>query len=197
MPSFAIALGGNYFSPPTPDYNTEAQCLHLNSLTESLWRYSIPLQSGQRKIILDEISGLSVPDKFTHVIYKRSYPFKNMNYFPNLKDLGEITHNARVIILRRSLAENAASILRRKFVATIEDAIERINLANKVISKQLKILDGMRVLEISYADLVASPVDILDRIEAFLEFPKMSLVRHSPLIKSRKKSHDLLKKNEE
>ena len=197
IPDFAVALGGGYVSPTPLGYDTGSVRARLNAFTRVLWRHSNPPLGANKRRILKEIGALPVAGVFSHVIYKRSYPFEDVRHFPNLADLDKIANNVRVVVSRRNPLENAASILRRGFVDTLKASIERVARAYRILGLQLEKFDKDRVHVVDYETLISDSFATIGGLEAFLNFPNGTLNNHRSLISTpTKASQDILRKFE-
>jgi len=172
-----IALGGNYY---TPEFDVQRK--QLNEWTKELWRYPQRIRAVRKEAVLKEISELSLPEDVSHVLYKRSYPFTDQRYFPNLLDLKKFSSSLKLIVMHRNLRSNARSMLRRGFEKTIEKAQQRAIKGREILDAQLREFDGSMV-EISYENLIGDQKEQeLRKIEEFLNLPDDSLVSHKERI---------------
>ncbi|GFZ96882.1 hypothetical protein [Okeania sp. KiyG1] len=90
------------------------------------------------------------------VAYKRSYPFINQNFFPQLTDLVDFSPRVKVIIMTRYFKENVLSILRRGFEKDTNIAISRIakgyNILTQQILSNLRKISKIRILTSDFMD---------------------------------------------
>jgi adenylate kinase len=166
-----VALGGNFFDPC---YARVAA--RLNQLTERLWR--LPYPTGhERESLLARVSETELPDEITHVILKRSFPFLDIHHFPHLPDVPLMASSARIIAIRRSIAANERSILRRRFEDERSAAIWRSREAAKRLAQQLQAIPRGEIHDLSYEHLIEPrrKAAELSRLAAFLGLPARDL----------------------
>lgn len=181
-PSCALALGGNYVSPNRPGYDCVANCARLNALTRGLWNTAAPPTRLQARKGRRAVNDLAVPDDVRFVIHKRSYPFEAAGFYPRLADVLEIGARSRIVVLTRDPRSCSASVLRRGFVATIEEAAERVAKAGAMLRDQLQSLPAAACLALAYEEMLRSPAETAAALERFLDYPQGSLVAHAALI---------------
>ena len=180
-PTFALALGGNYVSPDRPDYECSVYFNQINALTRRLWANEKPRRSETARI-KRAINGLPVPEDGTHVAYQRSYPFWAKLHRPRLADVLDLGRSSRIIVLERDLRKCAASILRRNYATTIEEAAARVDRAWRTLRDQIARLPSGVSLTIQYDDLVGDQHASTAVIEAHFGYPSGSLPPYLALV---------------
>jgi hypothetical protein len=187
QPEFAAALGGLYW---TPGYKRQRR--YIRRATEDIW--NITLSREQRTVQKRRayIQRIGIPRNITHVIFKRSFPFGDKKHFPHLPDICDFASKVKIVVVTRPLQSCVASIMRRGFTSSIEEAAERIKQGSVHLRKGLESI-GRDVYDVfSYHDFVSQPHLCLERLERFLEYPPgvlepyvVSLVRQ-PTVESRR-----------
>lgn len=174
----AIALGGNYF---TPGYENPSK--QLNALTQQLWHYPHELALPAKRALIEEIRSIELVKDIQSIVYKRSYPFSNPNYYPDLRDVLAFSDNRKFIIMRRDIRDNARSMLRRGFESSFDKALVRAKNAEALLAQQLASMDSQCYIELQYEALISSSKnEELKRLEQFLSFAPDLLVAHNTMI---------------
>ena len=141
----------------------------FNRLVNKIWQFPYISNHYKKNQILRHLGNLKIQESINNIVIKRSFPSgKEGIIFPNLDDLFSISKNIKIIHIKRSLKENASSILRRKFVSTIEDAITRVKKADRLIESQLIHVKKSEVLTVEYRNLIENKYYVLDKLEKFL-----------------------------
>jgi hypothetical protein len=174
-PSFAAAIGGLYFSP-----GYKACQKKFLSVTDYLWDKTVDkdIESIQKKKKI--MREMKIPRKITHLSCKRSFPtiitnrFPNLD-FPNLSDLFDFARDIKIVVIDRALKSCVASIKRREFTTSIEEAAERIKQGRIHLMRGLANIDKKYYEVFSYEDFIQNPDAHLERLETFIEYPKGSL----------------------
>jgi hypothetical protein len=141
----------------------------FNRLVNKIWQFPYSNNQDKKSQTLMRLCNLKIPVSIYNVVIKRSYPSGTQGIiFPNLADLFCMSKNVKIIHLKRNLKKNASSVLRRGFVNTIEDSIERVKHANRLLESQLDLLENAEILTITYEDLLENKHNTLAKIENFL-----------------------------
>ncbi|MDP3858307.1 MAG: hypothetical protein Q8Q73_11175 [Stagnimonas sp.] len=159
----SVALGGAFHSK----YYALPRWL-MNRITDRLWAFPERPRKKAKYVALLQAIVSAVPGRY--VVYKRSYPFNDLSYFPDVLDFEGFPVPTKVIVLKRALESNAKSILRRGFVKTIEEARIRTDQALSMLDEQTEKLDASKLLRLRYEDMIdpAKKHMVLDQIAAFI-----------------------------
>lgn len=166
-------LGGNYHTP-----ELSGQAAIINDATERMWNSEVPVTDEQKETCLSKIRNISIPDKYSTVVYKRSFPFIDRVHFPILEDIRRVSKDFKLLVMRRSLEANTRSILRRQFESDNGEAQERTRRAHSMLSDQLSAWDYGRWMEIAYEDIIDEnrKGDILTEFAGFIEISPTLLI---------------------
>lgn len=150
----------------------------FNFLVDKIWKFPYNVNKDNKDEILMSLRNLKIPVFISNVVIKRSYPSgKQGMIFPNLDDLFDISKDVKIIHVERNFEENCASILRRRFVSDIDDAVERLRNAKTILISQLDSIENTKVLYITYEDLVKNTFYILYRLESFIGYERGELTK--------------------
>jgi hypothetical protein len=176
---YAPAFGGAFYR-----LQVSEAAKRLNKITEALWAYPHRPQAEDKQTLIKQAREIGIPDSASHVVYKRSYPFKNRSYYPDLADIPLLSDDYKIVVLTRDLERNAKSILRRQFVPTMEEAIQRSQEGYELLKQQLEANPHLTVLSVRYEDLVDPNLtaQLLTQVEAFIGFTPGALVAHQKKI---------------
>jgi hypothetical protein len=173
------SLGGQYISRGFEETGHQ-----LNQLTARLWKLPT-LPPADKSTILREINAIEVGAIHT-VVYKRSTPFQDAQYMPDLADLAALGSSRKLIIVRRHFFDNVNSILRRGFESDVDVALDRIAAAYQHLYKQVRQLPelGLQCLTLDYEKLIDpdSKQRQLALLAPFLDCPLDEVVAAGGLI---------------
>jgi hypothetical protein len=173
------SLGGQYISTGFEDTGRR-----LNQLTARLWKLPT-LSPADKSPILREINGIEVGDVRT-VVYKRSTPFQDARYMPDMSDVAALGSSRKLIIVRRHFFDKLNSILRRGFESDLDAALDRISTAYQHLYKQVRRLPelGLQYLTLDYEKLIDpdSKQRQLALLAPFLDCPLDEVVAAGGLI---------------
>lgn len=183
LPAYMV-LGGNVYSKPRNGYDTLAVRTRLNTLTELLWADDDGKTDGTKKYLARKFFETPVLDGTVAAVYKRSFPFGLEPIFPCIEDLYKVHPRMKIIVIKRNLAANAASMLRRGFVPTIEAAVQRVKTAVTLLNDQVLRLPRENLHIIDFDELTRNPEPQLESLGVFVphgeHLPTLSHLVKSP-----------------
>jgi hypothetical protein len=128
------------------------------------------------------INALTVPEDVSIVVHKRSFPFEDAGFHPRLSDVLRLGARSKIVVLARDPRQCATSVLRRGFVATIEDAADRVEAAGATLRAELETLPPASYLVLSYQDMLREPSQAMGMLERFLDYVPGALQPHTEMI---------------
>lgn len=177
----AVSLGGNHTTYTRTEPKSWAVVEAFDRATTGLWDRTAPWERvakarAELPRLLERLHGLPGQEGISHVVYKRSAPFrKGDRHRPDLSDLPAFHHDWRVIVIYRDPCASAYSSFRRRFAKHLRQCAVTCEEQLTYLSAQLATLPPASLLVVPYESLCAEPRAWAVRLGAFCALPEEAL----------------------
>ncbi len=184
-PARVVGLGGSWEATTIPRHDKEALLLRakFNRATLKLWdraaSWAEHLEAKQSLArTIDRLLRMEKYAHATHVLYKRSAPFKKSpgyylrdRYRPDLSDLPEVFGDLRIIAIYREPRASTHSCFRRRFREELRQCAVISEEQLTYLSAQLASLDRSLYRIINYEKFCAAPQNVVRELSNFCGLP--------------------------
>ncbi len=173
----AVSLGGNHTTYTRGEPKSWAVVEAFDRATANLWDRTAPWERGAKARaelpgLLERLHGLPGQEGISHVVYKRSAPFrKGDRHRPDLSDLSGFHEDWRVIAIYRDPCASAYSSFRRRFGKHLRQCAVTCEEQLTYMAAQLATLPPASFLVVPYESLCAEPRAWAERLGAFSGLP--------------------------